>query len=172
MVLRAIGEYSDAVDSASRALDTSRQVLDQRLIAESTNALGNAYRKLGELSKADVLLSQALTEVELTGQQHLSSVYRIILGKVCLQRKEFTQALELFVTAEGELKESNATRRVAESKIYQAATHYKMNQPKICVWNAGSPRGGSSPPTRSMPRTLTSTTCSNVLEGSPSRGDL
>ena len=42
MVQKALGAYTDSISSFSRALELARQNLDQRLIAEITEGLGNA----------------------------------------------------------------------------------------------------------------------------------
>jgi DNA-binding SARP family transcriptional activator/predicted negative regulator of RcsB-dependent stress response len=124
IVQRAVGAYRDSLSSASQALDVSRQNLDQRLIAESTNALGNAYRKLGETSKAEVLLNQAVLEAEDSGQKYIAACFHISLGKVYCQLEEYGQALTHLGVAEQQLSELKSTRREAEAKLYQAAVFY------------------------------------------------
>ncbi len=49
----ALGKFQDSVESSSRALEMSRKLLDQRLVGESTNTLGEGFRKLGETSKSE-----------------------------------------------------------------------------------------------------------------------
>jgi LuxR family maltose regulon positive regulatory protein len=128
IVQRALGAFDDSLHSASSAMDLSRQILDQRLIAESTNALGNAYRKLGETSKAEVLLKQALLEVENSGQKYIIAVYNISLGKVYCQIGAYDQALDHLLLAETQLAELNSFRRIAEAKLYQAAVLYRTGK--------------------------------------------
>lgn len=133
IVERALGGYADSLASASHALELARQLLDQRLIAESTYALGNAYRKLGETSKAEVLLKQALRESEDSGQGYIAAIYQIYLGKVYCQLGSYEQALEHLKAAEGQLKGLKSLRRVAEAKLYQAAAYYRLNKLKETV---------------------------------------
>ena len=61
----ALGRFEDSLESSSRALEMARKLLDQRLVGESTNTLGEAFRKLGETSKAATLLNQALLEANI-----------------------------------------------------------------------------------------------------------
>jgi ATP/maltotriose-dependent transcriptional regulator MalT/DNA-binding SARP family transcriptional activator len=127
---RALGAYSDSLSSASRALNLARDLLDLRLIAASTTALGNAYRKFGETSKAEVLLRQALTEAENSGQQYIASSYHISLGKLYCQTGAYTTALNHLRLAEDKLTELNSPRRIAEVKLFQAASLYRSGQIK------------------------------------------
>ena len=83
-VQQALGAYEDSLVSASRALDVARELLDQRLIGESTNNLGYAYWKTGQISKAVALLSQALIAAEQSGQKYIAAIYNISL---VLQRR-------------------------------------------------------------------------------------
>jgi two-component SAPR family response regulator len=128
IVERALSAYTDSLNSASRALELSRQLLDQRLVAESTDALGNAYRKLGETSKAEVLLKQALLEAEDSGQKYITAIYNISLGKVYWQMDSYHQALDHLSQAETQLTELNSLRRVGEAKLYQAAVFYRTEK--------------------------------------------
>jgi LuxR family maltose regulon positive regulatory protein len=128
IVERALSAYTDSLASASRALELSRQLLDQRLVAESTDALGNAYRLLGETSKAEVLLKQALLEAEDSGQKYITAIYNISLGKVYWQMDSYHQALEHLSKAETQLTELNSLRRVGEAKLYQAAVFYRTEK--------------------------------------------
>ena len=129
-VERALGAYTDSLNSASRALDLSRQLLDQRLVAESTDALGNAYRKLGETSKAEVLLKQAVLEAENSGQKYIAATYNISLGKVYCQLASFDNALAHLELAETQLAGLNSLRRIGEAKLYQAAAFYRTGKLK------------------------------------------
>ncbi|MFQ6030804.1 MAG: tetratricopeptide repeat protein, partial [Dehalococcoidia bacterium] len=133
IIQQALGAHSDSLSSASRALHLSRQLLDQRLIAESTNVMGNAYRRMGDTSKAEVLLSQAALEVESSGQKYISATYRLSLGKVYYQQGSHQQALEHLKQAEAQLVELNSPRRIAESKLYQAAEHYRSGDMKKTI---------------------------------------
>src|SRR5919106_72239 len=130
IVERALSAYNDSLASASRALELSRQLLDQRLIAESTDALGNAHRLLGETSKAEVLLKQALLEAEDSGQKYITAVYNISLGKVYWQMGYYHQSLAHLSRAETQLTELNSLRRVGEAKLYQAAVFYRTGKYK------------------------------------------
>lgn len=128
IVERARHAYLDSASSAARALELSKQIMDQRLIAESTNALGNAYRKLGEVSKSEALLAQAVQEAENSNQRFIAACYHISLGKVHFQLRHDAIALQHLQLAEEQLKELNSLRRVAELKLYQAAIHYRSNR--------------------------------------------
>lgn len=126
----AIGNYSDALSSAVQALDMSKELLDQRLVAESTNVLGDAYRKVGEVSKAEILLNQALIEAGNSGQRYIAATYNITLGKVYCQIGSYPQALESLGVAEEQLTELKSLRRLAEVTLYQAAAFYRSGKIK------------------------------------------
>jgi LuxR family maltose regulon positive regulatory protein len=128
IVQRALGAYRDSLSSASQALEISRQNLDQRLIAESTNALGNAYRKLGEISKAEVLLNQAVLEAEDSGQKYIAACYHISLGKVYYQQGADDSSLHHLMVAEQHLAELKSSRREAEAKLHEAAVYYRTGR--------------------------------------------
>lgn len=130
LVQRALGAYADSLDSASQALEMSKALLDQRLIGESTNALGDAYRKLNETSKAEVLLRQALLEAENSGQKYIAAIYNISLGKVYCQVGSHNQALECLNNAEAQLTEVGSPRRIGEAKLYQAAVYLRTGKLK------------------------------------------
>ena len=130
IVQRALRAYAESESSASRALELARQILDLKLIAESTNALGNAYRKLGETSKADVLLNQAVIEAEDSGQKYIAACYHISLGKVYCQVGSYPEAQQHLTRAEELLTQLNSPRRVAESKLYLAAICYRTGRLK------------------------------------------
>ena len=130
MIQRALGAYANSLSTATRALELARQLLDHRLIAESTEDLGSAYRKLGETSKAEVLLNQALLEVEDSGEKYVTAIYHISLGKLYCQTSSYGPALENLRLAEEQLRGLKNLRRVAETKLYQAAIHYRTNKLK------------------------------------------
>jgi DNA-binding SARP family transcriptional activator len=111
-------------------LELSNQILDQRLIAESTNVLGRAYRKLGETFRAEFLLRQAVTEAEKSGQKYIAATYNISLGKVYCQVGSYTEALESLGIAEKQLNELHSLRELAEVKLYQAAAFYRCGKIK------------------------------------------
>lgn len=127
-VQQALGAYEDSLASSSRALEMARDLLDHRLVAESTQDVGNAYRKLGESSKAAVLLNQALLEAEQSGQKYVAAYYHLPLGKVYFQEGFYDQASNHFTMAEELLGELNSMRRVAEAKLYQAAICYRKGK--------------------------------------------
>ena len=129
-VQQALGAYEDSLVSASRALELARELLDQRLIGESTNILGYAFWKTGETSKAVVLLNQALTEAEQADQSYTVAIYHISLGKVYCQDGLFDQALNHLSLAEELLSDLKNPRRVAEIKLFQAAIFYRMDNLK------------------------------------------
>ena len=125
MVQGALGLNLDSLATSTRALELARQLLDHRLIAESTEDLGSAYRRLGETSKAEVLLHQALAEVEESDEKYVESIYHISLGKLYFQAGSRDSALEHLAVAEELLAGFNNYRRMAEVKLYQAAIHYR-----------------------------------------------
>jgi tetratricopeptide (TPR) repeat protein len=130
MIQQALGAHNDSLASSSHALEMSRQLLDQRLVAESTETLGSAYRKLGETSKAEVLLQQALLEAEESGQKYIAAIYRISLGKLYCQQGSYLQALEHLRLADAQLTGLESRRRMAEIRLYQAAIYYRTSKLK------------------------------------------
>lgn len=126
----AIGDHAKSLTSALQALGLSKRLLDTRQVAESTNVLGEAYRKLGETSKAEFLLAQALIEAEDSGQRYIAATYNISLGKLYCQTGSYSQALESLGNAEKQLTELNSLRELAEVKLYQAAAHYRCGNIK------------------------------------------
>ena len=129
-VQQALGAYEDSLVSASRALELARELLDQRLIGESTNNLGYAFWKTGQTSKALVLLNQALIESEQSGQKYLAASYKITLGKVHTQDRSYDQALDQLSEARELLLEMNNPRRIAEIDLFQASIFYRMGNLK------------------------------------------
>ena len=126
----ALKAYADSQFSASRALKLARELLDHRLIAESTEALGNAYRSLDETSRALILLKQAVLEGENSGEMYMTACYHISLGKVYCQLASYGPAIEHFRLAETQLTELKSLRRVAETKLFQAVIYYRTNKLK------------------------------------------
>lgn len=126
----AIGNYADSLSSALQALEMANRLLDQRLVAEGTNVLGEAYRRLGETSKAENLLKQALIEAESSGQRYIAATYNISLGKVYCQIGSYPQALESLGIAEQQLTELKCLGYLAEVKLYQAAAFYRCGKTK------------------------------------------
>jgi DNA-binding SARP family transcriptional activator len=92
--------------------------------------MGSAYRKLGETSKAEVLLKQALLEAEQSGQKYAAAIYHISLGKLYCQQGSYPQALEHLKLADAQLSGLEAQRRIAEVRLYQAAIHYRTSKLK------------------------------------------
>ena len=133
MVQGALGSYTDALSSSSHALELARQNLDQRLIAGCTEGVGTAYRLLGETFKAEVVLNQALLEAEDSGQKYIAAVFHISLGKVHSQLGSHSIALEHLRLAEEQLTGLGSPRRVAETKLFQAAIYYRTNKFKKAV---------------------------------------
>jgi len=99
-------------------------------IAESTNALGNAYRKLGETSKSEVLLHQAVLDAEDSGLKYIAACYHISLGKVYCQQSSYDLALDHLRKAEQQLAEVKSSRREAEAKLHIAAVFYRTGRLK------------------------------------------
>ena len=104
-IQQALRAYEDSLASSSRALEMARELLDQRLVCESTNTLGTAYRNMGEISKAKVLLTQSLLEAEKSGQKYFAANYHLPLGEVYFQEGSYDQALVQFTLAEEQLAE-------------------------------------------------------------------
>jgi tetratricopeptide (TPR) repeat protein len=130
MIQQALGSHQDSLASASKALEMSRQLLGQRLIAESTETLGSAYRKLGETSKAEVLLKQVLLEAEESGQKYPAAIYHISLGKLYCQQGSYPQALEYLKLADVQLSGLETRRRMAETRLYQTTIYYRTSKLK------------------------------------------
>jgi len=129
-VQQALGAYEDSLVSASHALELARELLDQRLIGESTHSIGYAYWKTGQTSKALVLLNQALIEADQSGQKHPAAIYNIFLGKVYCQDRSYDQALNHLSVAQELLADMNNPRRVSEIGLFQAAIFYRMGHLK------------------------------------------
>lgn len=128
MIQGAFGAHTDSLATATDALKLARDLLDHRLIAESTEDLGTAYRKLGETSKAEVLLKQALLEVEGSDEKYTLAIYHISLGKLYCQSGSYESAMKHLKEAEGQLTELGNLRRVAEIKLFQSAVYYRTNR--------------------------------------------
>ena len=135
MVQRALGAYTESIASSSRGLELARRNLDQRLIAGCTEGLGNAYRLLGDTSKAEVLLNEALLEAEGSGQKYISAIYNISLGKAHYQIGSYAKPLEHLELAEQQLTGLHSSQRLAETKLVQAAIHYRTDKYKEAVEN-------------------------------------
>ena len=129
-VQQSLGAYEDSLDTASRAMELARELLDQRLIGESTNQLGYAFWKTGQTSKALVLLNQALIEAEQAGQKYIAAIYNITLGKVYSQDRSYDRALNHLSVAQELLSDLKSPRRVAEINLFQAAISYQMGKLK------------------------------------------
>ena len=132
----AIGDHAQSLASALQALEVSNRILDLRLIAESTNVLGGAYRKLGETSKAEFMLRQALIKAEDSGQKYIAASYNISLGKLYCQIGSYADALDRLSIAEKQLTDLNSLRELAEVKLYQAAAYYrcgKIKETLVCL---------------------------------------
>jgi two-component SAPR family response regulator len=125
MVQQALGAYEESLASSFRALEIARDLLDHRLVGESTLDIGNAYRKQGETSKAEVLLKQALLEAQQSGQTYLEAHYHLYLGKAYCQDTSYIEASNHFKLAEEQFRELRNLRRVAEAALYQAAICYR-----------------------------------------------
>lgn len=121
----ALGSFDDSIESSSRALEMARKLLDQRLVGESTNTLGEGFRKLGETSKAATLLNQALLEAQHSGQEYITAIYHISLGKVYCQEASYERAHEHFNCAKGLFEELNSNNRLAEINLFQAEIFYR-----------------------------------------------
>ena len=117
-IQQALGQNEDALASSSRALELARKLLDQRLIAESTNNIGHAYWKMGEVSKAEVLLNQALLQADESGQNYIIANYHINLGKVYCHESSYDQALGHLNKALELLADYKSIARDAEANIY------------------------------------------------------
>ena len=129
-IQQALDAYEDSLASASRALKMARELLDQRLVGESTSNLGYAYFQMGETSKATVLLTQALLEAEHSDQKYIVANYHNVLGQLYCQEGSYDQASHHLNVAVEQLTEIQSFRRVAEAKLYQAAIYYRRGKPK------------------------------------------
>ena len=124
----ALGAYEDALASTSRALGMARELLDQRLVGESTANIGDCYWKMGETSKATLLLTQALLEAEHSDQQYIVATYHIVLGQLYCQEGSYDQASHHLNVGEEQFAEINSIRRIAEVNLYQAAISYRTGK--------------------------------------------
>ncbi|MBI3412986.1 MAG: tetratricopeptide repeat protein [Candidatus Aenigmarchaeota archaeon] len=125
---RANGLHHDALTSLLEGLEMARSILDQRLIAEAVNGLGNTYRDLGELSKAEALLQQAIPDAEQSGERYICARYHLSLGKVYCQMGSFEEATEHLGDAKAMFGEVGSQRGLAEAKLHQGLVFYKLTQ--------------------------------------------
>ena len=115
----------------------ARELLDQRLVGESTANIGECYRKMGETSKATTLLTQALLEAEHSDQHHIVANYHIVLGQLYCQEGPYDQAFHHLNVAEEQLAETKSFRRMAEVNLYQAAICYRTGKMREALERLG-----------------------------------
>ncbi|MDP3061658.1 MAG: tetratricopeptide repeat protein [Chloroflexota bacterium] len=128
IVLRGQRRYQEALGKFLVGLDEARRLLDQRLVAEAVNGLGNTYRRLDQLDKAELLLGQALLQAQESDQQYLAARYQVALGKVYCQSGAFDKALHYLETAENWFGAQENLRDLAEAKLHKAWTLYRTGE--------------------------------------------
>ena len=81
----SLADYLWATDYARHGLELARQLADQSLQHQALSCLGNSYRHLGELDKAETCMAQSLglaqatdnQEAEMRSLGNLALIYRV-----------------------------------------------------------------------------------------------
>jgi ATP/maltotriose-dependent transcriptional regulator MalT len=133
LLYRALGRYQEALTTLLRGLDLARDMSDARLIAEATSALASTYRRMGDTSKAEALLGQALLESKKSEQRYAQARYHIALAKVYSQQGRHREALEQLALGTRMLRQRRNLRALAEAKLVEAVALYRSGHVLRCL---------------------------------------
>ena len=113
------GDYRLAESTAQRAIDAAREVEDLNLLALATQNRAEALAKLGDLSTAEDLLSEALGYFGAAGDHMRQVDVFKLLGDICIRRGDpttarrcFEKGLELAKLIEVRLESKELTERL------------------------------------------------------------
>ena len=91
-VLRDSGRNDDAIIRYKESLELARLAMEPYYATLAKGGLGETYRRIGDLNRSDVLLKEAICELEGCGKDYESILFRIGLGAVDCDRGDFGTA--------------------------------------------------------------------------------
>ena len=95
-ILRDYGRYDEAIVRYEESLELARLVMEPYYIASAKAGLGETYRRIGDLDRADVLLREVICETEeRSGKDYETALFRIRLGAVERDRGNYGGAASL-----------------------------------------------------------------------------
>lgn len=113
------GDYRLADTTAQRAIDAAREVEDLNLLAMATQNRAEALAALGDLERAEDLLSEALGYFGAAGDHVRQVAAYKLLGDICMRRSDtdtarrcFEKGLELSKQVEVRLESRELTERL------------------------------------------------------------
>ncbi|MBI2918262.1 MAG: tetratricopeptide repeat protein [Chloroflexi bacterium] len=128
IMLRALGNYRDALSSFEEGLGRARDLQDSRLVAEATNGLGNCFRGLGEPARGEVLLKGALQEAAESGQSYFAARYHLSLSRVYCASGRFSEAAGEIEAARRIFHQCGIRRGLAEATFWEAYLNFKQGR--------------------------------------------
>ena len=92
-VLRDSDLCDDALATYNDGLELARQVMEPYYVAGAKAGMGQTYRLLGDLDKAEVLLKEAISQAEEHGQSHEAMLFGTQLGIIQYERGQYENAM-------------------------------------------------------------------------------
>jgi LuxR family maltose regulon positive regulatory protein len=92
-VLRDSDLCEGALTIYNDGLELARQIMEPYYVAWAKAGMGQTYRLIGNLDKAEVLLKEAISQVEEHGQSYEATLFETQLGIIQYERGEYGNAL-------------------------------------------------------------------------------
>ncbi|MBL7165349.1 MAG: tetratricopeptide repeat protein, partial [Dehalococcoidales bacterium] len=92
-VLRDSDLCNDALTIYNDGLELARQIMEPYYVVWAKAGIGQTYRLLGDLDKAEVLLKEAISQAEEHGQSYEATLFGTQLGIIQYERGQYESAM-------------------------------------------------------------------------------
>ena len=94
-ILRDLDRYDEALDSYNLGLDIAREVMESYYVIWAKAGLGETYRLLGDMDKAEVLVKEAISQADTKGHGYDSTLFTTQLGVIEYERGHYLEAEDI-----------------------------------------------------------------------------
>jgi len=132
-VKRDLGHYEEALSAYSTALELARQVMESSQVAVATAGMGDCYKFLGQLDKAEVFTKEALAQATEHNQIYDAGIFNLQLGTVLYHQGKYKAAEEVLTSARSSMEQLGDKDAVARCSMHLAQLSYlgKKNRTAI-----------------------------------------
>jgi len=131
--LRDLGSYDEALTAYGEGLELAREVMETYYVASTKAGMGETYRLLGDCDKAEVLIREAISQVEAQGQSYETSIFSMQLGIIEYERGRCETATEILHGVCDRLKKMGDRDALAKSYLHLAQASFLARKYALAI---------------------------------------
>lgn len=120
--------YEDALGTLTAALEGAKECLEADLVATVTDLIGNTYRLLGNLDKAELLIKQALTRADAQASAHEQGRCQTSMALILCERRELKDAISRLEISCKLLEQTGAKRDLTKAHFCLGQAYFLARQ--------------------------------------------